>query len=95
MSLETCLNSTLAGSDNVILTFHSSAVAVKHQDGLNYIFDSHNRGINGLFDPKGKCVVSMLVFFQDLCHYSRSLCQSISATELHKVQYESCVICKG
>lgn len=63
MSLETCLNSTLAGSDNVILTFHSSAVAVKHQDGLNYIFDSHNRGINGLFDPKGKCVVSMLIFF--------------------------------
>lgn len=42
MSLETCLNSTLAGSDNVILTFHSSAVAVKHQSGLYYVFDSHN-----------------------------------------------------
>lgn len=30
--------------------------------------------------------------FQDLCHFLRNLCQSISSTELQKVQYESCAI---
>lgn len=78
--------------DNAILIFHSSAVAVKHQCGLYYVFDSHNRGTNDLCDPEGKCAVSMFNCFQDLCHFLRNLCQSISSTELQKVQYESCAI---
>lgn len=92
MSLESCLNRTFAKIDNAILIFHSSAVAVKHQGGLYYVFDSHNRGTNGLCDPEGKCAVSMFHCFQDLCHFLRNLCQSISSTELQKVQYESCAI---
>lgn len=91
-SLESCLNRTFAKTDNAILIFHSSAVAVKHQGGLYYVFDSHNRGTNGLCDPEGKCAVSMFNCFQDLCHFLRNLCQSISSTELQKVQYESCAI---
>lgn len=69
VSLESCLNRTFAKTDNAILIFHSSAVAVKHQDILYYVFDSHNRGTNGLCDPEGKCAVSMFNCFQDLCHF--------------------------
>lgn len=83
-SLETCLNRTLGGTENTVLIFHSSAVACKHKGWHNYVFDSHNRGSNGLCDPEGNWLI---INSFKTCHFLRSLCQSLSATELW--QYES------
>lgn len=60
---ESCLNRIFVKIDNVIFIFYLFVVVVKYQGGFYYVFDFYNKGINGLCDFEGKCVVLMFNCF--------------------------------
>lgn len=49
--------------DNVIFIFYFCVIVVKYNNGSFYIFDFYCRGMNGLCDLDGKCIVLILSFF--------------------------------
>lgn len=78
MPLESGLNAVFSISrqkNACIVIVHSAAIAIKyHQDTATYfVFDSHSRGVDGLYKPEGQAVLSGFVTLQDPCSFLRSL----------------------
>lgn len=48
---------------NVIFIFYFCVVVIKYNKGSFYIFDIYCRGMNGLCDLDGKCIVLIWSFF--------------------------------
>lgn len=61
--LESFFNRVFVVYNNVIFIFYFCVIVVKYNNGSFYIFDFYCRGMNGLCDLDGKCIVLILSFF--------------------------------